>query len=72
MTTIKLKITDMHCANCAMRLQSLEDDLLGVKRVDASYVRQRLLVQFDESQTSVDEIVRAVVKLGYTAIPEEG
>jgi copper chaperone len=72
MTRQKFIIKDMHCANCAMRLQSLEDDLPGVERVDASYQKQQILVQFDETQVSAEKIIQAVAALGYTAEVELG
>lgn len=61
------KITDMHCVNCAMTIQSLEDDLPGVKKVDASYRNGTATIEFDETITTSDEIVDAIKKLGYTA-----
>lgn len=71
MNEITLKITDMHCVNCAMTLQSLEDDLPGVKQVDASYRSGKMVVEFDETRLSVEQIITAIRELGYTAeIPE--
>ena len=72
MTRQKFIVKDMHCANCVMRLQALEDDLPGVERVDASYLKQQIVVQFDETRVSVEEIVQAVAAIGYTAVVEEG
>jgi hypothetical protein len=31
-------VTDIHCTACVMRLEGLEDDLPGVKRIRASKV----------------------------------
>jgi copper chaperone CopZ len=67
MHKISLKITDMHCVNCAMTLQSLEDDLPGVKQVDASYRSGKMVVEFDETKLSVERIIIAIRELGYTA-----
>ena len=50
-----------------MRLQSLEDDLPGVLQVDASYVKQKMVVTFDESRVSEVQIIAAVSELGYSA-----
>jgi copper chaperone CopZ len=60
-------ISDMHCVNCAMRLQELEDDLPGVAAVDASYQKQRMKITFDETLVNEDQIIEAVRRLGYTA-----
>jgi copper chaperone CopZ len=59
-------VTDMHCSNCAMRIEGLEDDLPGVKRVRASYHKQQLEVEYDESKLDGGEIIAAIRKLGYT------
>lgn len=61
----KFKVPDMECPNCAMRLEGLEDELPGVKRINASYLKMAMEVDFDEKKLSVDEIVRAVQALGY-------
>lgn len=61
-----LSIADMHCSNCAMKIESLEDELPGVKRVEASYVRGRVTVEFDESKISLEDIIEGVKKKGYT------
>ena len=35
------KVPDMSCTNCAMKLESLEDTLEGVKEINASYTNDR-------------------------------
>jgi copper chaperone CopZ len=65
------RVTDMHCSNCAMRLQELEDILPGVKSVAASYHRQQMVVEYDEAKTNPVEIVTAAKGLGYTAVPQD-
>jgi len=69
MITKSFRIKGMHCVNCAMRLQTLEDDLPGVQEVDASYRKGTLVVKFDEKQTNLELIVLAVQQLGYAAEP---
>ena len=60
------RVTDMHCTNCVMRLEGLEDDLPGVKRVQTSYKKQRVEVEYDEATVSAAQIVAAIQGLGYT------
>ncbi len=60
------RVTDMHCSSCVMRLEGLEDDLAGVKRVRASYVKQQMEVEYDETRIAATEIVAAIRRLGYT------
>lgn len=67
MKKIILNILDMHCVNCAMTLQSLEDDLPGVSTVDASYRTGKMTVEFDETLLTPEKLIAEVKKLGYTA-----
>ena len=59
------RVPDMECPNCAMHLQNLEDELSGVKRIDASYKRMSMDVEFDETKVSIEQIIRAANEIGY-------
>ncbi|MBI5823679.1 MAG: cation transporter [Chloroflexi bacterium] len=61
------KIPDMTCSNCAMKLESLEDSLDGVKEINASYHRLEMVIEYDESKLNDEQIVAAVRKKGYQA-----
>ncbi|CAG1015476.1 Mercuric transport protein periplasmic component [Anaerolineales bacterium] len=63
------KIPDMTCSNCAMKLESLEDDLEGVKQIDASYHKLQMVIEYDEARLTEGQIIAAVKKKGYQAIP---
>jgi copper chaperone CopZ len=62
------KIPNMTCSNCAMKLEGLEDDLDGVKEINASYHRLEMVIEFDESKLTEEKIVAAVKKKGYHAV----
>ena len=59
-------IPDMHCVNCVMRLESLEDDLAGIQTIKGSYHKQTLEVTYDETELSEQTIRQAISALGYT------
>lgn len=61
------QVLDMHCSNCAMRIESIEDELPGVKSASASYQKGNMVVEYDESQVTPEAIIAAVKKQGYTA-----
>lgn len=61
-------IPDMTCTNCAMKLESLEDTLEGVKEINASYHKLQMVIEYDESKLSDEQIVAAVKKKGYQAV----
>jgi Cu+-exporting ATPase len=62
------KIPDMTCTNCAMKLESLEDTLDGVKEINASYHKLQMEITYDESRLTDEQIIAAVKKKGYQAI----
>ena len=62
------KVPDMSCTNCAMKLESLEDTLEGVKEINASYHKLQMIVEYDESQLTDEQIIAAVKKKGYQAV----
>jgi len=59
------RVRDMECPNCAMHLEGLEDELPGVERISASYKKQVMEVEFDETKLSVEEIIAAANAIGY-------
>jgi copper chaperone CopZ len=63
------KIPDMTCSNCAMKLESLEDSLEGVKEINASYHKLEMVIEYDEAKLTDAQIIAAVKKKGYTAAP---
>jgi len=64
-------VPDMHCSVCVMKLESLEDLLPGVEQVDASYRKQQMVVRFDETRVSVEQIIEAAKKRGYQAVSKD-
>ena len=62
------KVPDMSCSNCAMKLESLEDTLDGVKEINASYHQLEMVVVYDETRLSDEQIIAAVKKKGYQAV----
>ena len=63
------KVPDMSCTNCAMKLESLEDILDGVKEISASYHKLQMTVEYDETKLTDAQIIAAVKKKGYEAVP---
>ena len=61
-------VPDMHCTNCSMKLESIEDELTGIKEINASYHKQQMIVEYDEAQISVEHIIAAAKKKGYQAV----
>lgn len=65
MTKTILRVEDMHCSNCVLRLESLEDELVGVHSISASYQKSQMVIDFDESQIDIHQIIEAIKRKGY-------
>ncbi|MDP2995278.1 MAG: heavy-metal-associated domain-containing protein [Anaerolineales bacterium] len=63
------RVEGMHCPNCAMNVESIEDDLPGIKQISASYQKGQMVVEFDEAKVSEAQILATLEKRGYQAFP---
>lgn len=66
-----IHVSDLHCPACVMRLEGLEDDLAGVTKVEGSYRKLQLQVEYDEACVSLGEILEAIKELGYSPVVGE-
>ena len=69
MTKKIFSVPDMHCSNCSMKLESIEDELNGIREINASYHKQQMVVEYDETLVTMGDIIAAAKKKGYQAIP---
>ena len=65
------RVEEMHCTNCAMTIESIEDDLPGIRQISASYHKLLVTVEYDETKVTEVQIVKAVQEKGYKARPIE-
>lgn len=63
------RVEGMHCSNCAMSVEGIEDDLPGIRLVSASYQKAQMAVEFEEQLVSEEQIFSALEKRGYRAFP---
>jgi copper chaperone CopZ len=66
MTRKVFHVLDMHCSNCPMIIESIEDVLPGILNISASYHKQQVVVDYDDTCLSEDQIISAIEKKGYT------
>lgn len=60
-------ITGMTCAACSAGIQKTVNKMKGVSKAEVSLMGESMLVEYDESILSADEIAEAVRGLGYGA-----
>jgi len=50
-----------------MHIEGIEDEIQGIESIDVNFKKQRMVVEYDESKVTEEEISRAVKLAGYTA-----
>ena len=61
-------ISGMTCTGCEVEIAHAVNQLDGIKSVDASFERGQADVQFDNTRTSKDKIIKAINSTGYKVI----
>ncbi len=65
-----MKINGMTCAACAQRIEKVTSRMPGVSQSSVNLAAEKLTIDFDDQQVSVQDIQNAIDKAGYQAIPE--
>ncbi|MBW1841358.1 MAG: copper-translocating P-type ATPase [Deltaproteobacteria bacterium] len=69
---VELPVTGMTCANCAMTIErTLNRKVRGVINASVNFATERVYVEYVPSVTDIDEIVSAIKKAGFNAIPPD-
>lgn len=59
--------SNLHCANCAKKVQENIAFEKGVKDLQVSVENQTIVVTYDATKTSEEKLAAAIKKLGYKA-----
>ena len=65
---ITIKIKGMQCPNCPMILERIEDKLHGVVKAEASYHKAQMIVEYNETQVTENQIKAEIQRMGYEVI----
>ncbi|MGH8102982.1 MAG: heavy metal translocating P-type ATPase [bacterium] len=65
-TKLELPIKGMHCASCAVNIQSVLSELDGVKEVSVNYGAERARVSYDSTKVSLADFQKAIEDYGYS------
>ncbi|WP_051327716.1 heavy metal translocating P-type ATPase [Desulfatirhabdium butyrativorans] len=70
MERVELPVTGMTCANCAMTIErTLKRKVPGVLQAAVNFASERASVDFDPKTATLDDIIAAIRKAGYDALP---
>jgi P-type Cu+ transporter len=66
-----LNIKGMTCAACARAVERASKKTEGVSEANVNLATEKLLVKYDETSTSLENIINAIEKAGYSAEEEK-
>ncbi|HTY20979.1 MAG TPA: cation transporter, partial [Geobacteraceae bacterium] len=61
-----LKVSGMHCANCALRIEKGIGEERGVVSATVNFAMEELVVEYDPAVTGPEEIACRVREMGFT------
>jgi len=67
-----LKITGMHCASCAANIEHALKKEAGIKSANVNFAVEKLYLEYDHEQITLEKIKNLVDKLGYQIKEEDG
>lgn len=63
-----IQMEELVCPMCAQKIETALKKVEGVESVTVLYNASKAKVEFDETKTGVDELVRVITGLGYVVI----
>ena len=64
-----LRAEGFSCPSCVAKIEKQVGRLKGVEKVKVHFASSRIDIDHDADRVSVDDLVAAVAKAGYTAAP---
>lgn len=72
MKKVRLNISGMHCASCAITLDKSLKKVKGVKNSNTNYSTSKSTIEFDDSKSKIEDFIKKIEELGYSAIVDSG
>lgn len=67
----KFSVTGMSCAACSAGIERTVSKMKGITQVEVSLMGESMVVEYDDQTVSSQEIIQAVIDLGYGVKPFE-
>lgn len=64
---VSLHLSNLHCAACAVTIDTVLEEVPGVFQVNTSYGHSKVTIYFDEQKTSIQSLIKVIAEAGYTA-----
>ncbi len=66
---LRLRIIGASCSTCIIPIRKALERTKGVRTVGANVMLDLILVDYDPTIVGPDQIITAIKKIGYTAVP---
>lgn len=63
---VEFKINGMTCSGCEEHVNHEVNQLTGIIKTTVSYESRNAIIEFDQAQTDIEEIEKAIEKTGYS------
>ena len=63
-----LKVEGMTCQHCVQTVSEMVGKMAGVQKVDVDLDRKEVTIEFDESQTKLNEVSAQIVEAGFEIV----
>ena len=63
-----LKVEGMTCQHCVQTVSETVGKMAGVQKVDVDLDRKEVTIEFDESQTKLNEVSAQIVEAGFEVV----
>ena len=70
MKKIKLTITGMHCASCALNVERAIKKIKGIRNVSVSVMTNKAIIE-SEDNINLEDLKKAVFSVGYNVVKVE-
>lgn len=67
MKKVTLKLKGMHCTSCSVLIDTVLEELPGVKSSKTSYAEQKVELEFDPAKSTIPQFISAIKVEGYEA-----
>ena len=69
MKKVTLKLKNMHCTSCALLIDTVLEELPGVKSSKTSYAEAKVEVKFDPTMVNLNQMFEVIKNEGYEVVP---
>lgn len=63
-----IQMEELVCPMCAQKIETALKKIPGVESATVLYNASKAKVEFDETKTNIDELIRVITGLGYVVI----